>query len=283
MQNFIFNETSRLVEVFKRTLRLCKQDTELVFQIEEAKKRTELRDYKNIEFSTFFADEGKVVVSPRKTLDAAIDLKTTFTNERIAVLNFASPVQPGGGAIYGSQAQEEYLCRCTTLYPILNTQRLWEQYYLPHRFGPDRKYDDICIFSPNVVVVKKDDSDFEYLSQSNRFMIDVITCAAPNLNYNDLPLFGMDGEYTTLSDDELFEVHKNRAKSILNCAAINNVQHLVLGAFGCGAFRNNPRVVSRAYADVVSEYRHRFKTIDFAIYCPQNNTANYEEFVQALS
>ena len=53
---------------------------------------------------------------------------------------------------------------------------------------------------------------------------------------------------------------------------------MVLGAFGCGAFRNDPKVVATAAKKVVAEYRHAFRAIEFAVYCRPGDTANYDAF-----
>ena len=75
----------------------------------------------------------KVSVSPDRTFEAARRLVAENPGSRCAVLNFASPVNPGGGVVTGSSAQEECLCRCSTLYPCLNQRMLWDGYYLPNR------------------------------------------------------------------------------------------------------------------------------------------------------
>lgn len=77
--------------------------------------------------------------------------------ERIAVLNFASGVNPGA-VKSGSSAKEESLCRCSTLYPTLNQRFLWEKYYEPNRAANDPLHTDTCICSPGIVICKLDTS-----------------------------------------------------------------------------------------------------------------------------
>ena len=66
-------------------------------------------------------------------------------------------------------------------------------------------------------------------------------------------------------------------------AARNGADILVLGAFGCGAFRNDPKVVASAYANVLKECRQHFDLIEFAIFCRGFETENYDAFAEVLS
>lgn len=56
----------------------------------------------------------------------------------------------------------------------------------------------------------------------------------------------------------------------------------MLGAFGCGAFRNDPIVVSSAAAAVIPRYRTLFKAIEFAVYCRPDDTRNFIAFENRL-
>ena len=78
--------------------------------------------------------------------------------------------------------------------------------------------------------------------------------------------------------EELYQIHLKRAKHILHIAALNNVEILILGAFGCGAFRNDPNVVAKAYKDALEEYKKSFFLIDFAIYTRPDEEENYLAF-----
>ncbi|MDO5392906.1 MAG: TIGR02452 family protein, partial [Eubacteriales bacterium] len=65
-------------------------------------------------------------------------------------------------------------------------------------------------------------------------------------------------------------------------AAANGANLLVLGAFGCGAFCNNPAVVARAYREVLDEYAGYFDQVVFAVYCTPRSMENYEVFRRML-
>lgn len=85
-----------------------------------------------------------------------------------------------------------------------------------------------------------------------------------------------------LKDKELKDIHVRRMRRIFDIAKKEKVDALILGAFGCGAFQNSPRVVAEAMAAVVREYQYDFAVIEFAVYCPPDNMENYDVFKRRL-
>jgi uncharacterized protein (TIGR02452 family) len=226
---------------------------------------------------------GSVSVTKSKTFEAAMRLHNERPSARIAVLNFASATNPGGGVKSGSSAQEESLCRCSTLYPTLNQRWLWDQYYLPNREANDSLHTDVCIYSPEVVICKTDESIPQRLPEEQFVTVDVITCAAPNLRQRPGNYHNPDAsKAASITRPQLFDLHVKRAKHILHVAAANGVDCLVLGAFGCGAFMNDPHYVAAAYRDALEEYRAYFDVVEFAIYCRGSETENYRAFAEKL-
>lgn len=220
----------------------------------------------------------KIYVTTNRTMEAAAD----YYGNKIAVLNFASATTPGGGVRKGSSAQEEALCRVSNLYLCLTDKKLWESFYQKNRDAKNNIHTDDIIYTPDVMVIKND--DYKTLQESDYFRVDVITCAAPNLREVPANSFNRDeGKPIQLSDEELYKVHYKRAIKIMEVACANNVEVLILGAFGCGAFRNNPNVVAKAYKDAVEHFRHAFKEIEFAVYCPPKDPTNYNEFRAAFN
>ena len=86
-----------------------------------------------------------------------------------------------------------------------------------------------------------------------------------------------------ISDEELKLIHEKRLRRILDVAAIEGNEVVILGAFGCGAFLNNPEVVAQAARNVVGDYKYTFKTIEFAVYCSPRDERNYTIFGEILS
>ena len=218
-----------------------------------------------------YTEKARVVVSRLRSFEAA----ARCPGQKVAVLNFASSTSPGGGVETGASAQEECLCRVSTLYPCLKTRTAWEKFYAPHRAAHNPLHNDDIIYTKDVVVLKDDD----YNVLSLPFRVDVITCAAPNLRESPSNRYNRnDGEAVHVGPEKLLELHVKRARKILSAAAANGAEVLILGAFGCGAFRNDPAVVAAAYQQVLPQFLNHFKTVEFAVYCRPGDSRNYEEF-----
>ena len=178
-----------------------------------------------------------------------------------------------------SLAQEECLCRVSTLYPCLADQKMRASFYTPHRKNGNTLHNDDIIYTPNVLVIKDDDHNL----LSEPFSVDIISCAAPNLRERPSNQYNTgDRIRVQISDDELLALHEKRAKKIFAAAVANDVDALILGAFGCGAFKNNPRIVAQAYKNVLPLFVDYFQTIEFAIYCRPNDLENYNAFNSIL-
>lgn len=266
-----------MIEIFEDTQLFYRQNTQLANSVQAAKAATKLYepdDYPEMHVAE--ATSCSVEVTKSKTFEAALRLHGEHPDWRIAALNFASATNPGGGVKTGSSAQEESLCRCSTLYPSLSQEWLWREFYLKNRNAHNNLHTDACIYSPGVIICKTDTACPERMPENQWASVDVISCAAPNLRQH--PSNRHNPEYGCLSEistEELYLIHLRRAKHILHIGAANGVDALILGAFGCGAFSNDPNIVARAYRDAISDYRQYFRHIEFAVYCRVGETANY--------
>ena len=227
---------------------------------------------------------NNVYVTKNTTLQAAKDLSRRYPNKKIGILNFASATNPGGGVDKGASAQEECICRCTNLYPCLNTLDNWFSFYKPHRYEKNPLHNDDVIYTPNILMCKTEEPEFKRLRENECIKFDVITCAAPNLREKPNNTYNQEGTNSAvmISDEELYNIHLQRAKAILYVAICNDIKCLVLGAFGCGAFRNNPYIVAKAYKEALKDYSNYFDEIEFAIYCRDYETTNYDAFDEVL-
>ena len=218
-------------------------------------------------------EPAKVVVTKRRSFEAAWH----YAGYETCVLNFASATNPGGGVAWGSTAQEECLCRCSTLYANLIVRSNWSQFYEPHRKQNNPLYNDDCIYTPDVVVFKSDTRTPQLLDPEDWIQCNVITCAAPNLRTD------RDGTVPVrISNEELKALHIKRMRRILSIAASRGNDVVILGAYGCGAFKNPPEVVAQAMKQVVEEFKHYFMTIEFAVYCSPRDEQNYLTFKRVL-
>lgn len=112
--------------------------------------------------------------------------------------------------------------------------------------------------------------------------VDVISVAAPDLRVVSNPHAALVNGGVVMTDAELFGYHVKRALHVLTCAAAKGADVLVLGAFGCGAFENNPEVVARAFKTALEVFPKVFKVVEFAVYCPPSDMRNYEVFKRVL-
>ena len=223
-----------------------------------------------------FAEKAKITVSQKRTLEAA----QTYTSSKVAVLNFASASHPGGGVTTGAGAQEESICRCSTLHFCLTDPKMEKLFYEPHWHQKKSLHNDDCIYTPEVTVFKTDTSAPQMLDEANWYNVDVITCAAPNLGNFECRNGSLIDKYSkeSISDEGLKQLHVKRLHRILDIAILNKVENIVLGAFGCGAFMNDPRIVAEATAETIKDYLHAFKNIEFAVFCRPGFEQNYKEF-----
>ena len=269
-------------EVFRDTERMCRENARLRESIAASRKGQRLvleGSAIDVVERNRYAEAAQVVVSPKRTFEAAMAYAGRM---RTCVHNFASATNPGGGVVNGSSAQEEALCRCSTLYFNLNVREMWDGFYSPHREARDPLHNDDIIYSPDVVVFKSDTAYPRTLPEAEWRKLDVITCAAPNLRERPSNRMNMgDGDVRVeISAADLQTLHERRLRRIFDVAALNGAEAIVLGAFGCGAFRNDPKVVAAAASKVVAEYRHAFRAIEFAVYCRPGDTANFDAFAR---
>jgi uncharacterized protein (TIGR02452 family) len=238
------------------------------------------------------AEEIELLEAPNRTCATIISKKRSFEaaaeyareGKKVCVLNFASATNPGGGVTRGSSAQEECLCRCSTLYPCLREDALWKEFYLPHRNARNPLYNNDCIYTPGVYVCKSDISFPERIEKKDWYQVDVLTCAAPNLRRVPSNLMNPNaGDIVTdLEVDELQKLHLQRVDRIFQVAAENGAEVLILGAFGCGAFCNPPEVVAKAFKTIQKKYERYFGVIEYAVFCGRQETRNYDTFVETF-
>ena len=265
-------------EIFQDTEKLCKINPLLIQAWKSSSKLQKLiLENEAVAFEKqIYQKSAKVIVSKKRSFEASMG----YDGKNVAVLNFASASNPGGGVVNGSSAQEESLCRCSTLYYNLTEDFMWKNFYIPHRRAANPIHNDDLIYTPNVVIFKSDTNYPRLLPENEWKKVNVITCAAPNLRERPSNAFnsGDGNSAVKISDDELEQIHIKRGRKILETAAANKNEVVILGAFGCGAFMNNPEVVARAYKKLIEEFKYTFETIEFAIYCSPRDDSNFRIF-----
>ncbi|MFD8651243.1 MULTISPECIES: TIGR02452 family protein [Streptomyces] len=188
----------------------------------------------------------------------------------VAVLNFASARNPGGGFLNGAQAQEEALCRASALYSCLLRAR---EFYDHHRAHRDPFYTDRVIHSPAVPVFRDDRGGL----LDEPYTVGFLTAAAPNA--------GVVLRTVPERAPELGPALAVRAERVLETAAAHGYRRLVLGAWGCGVFRNDPAQVAGAFHDLLVEGRFEgaFDHVVFGVLDRTRDQATRGSFEQAFA
>ena len=169
------------------------------------------------------------------------------------VMNFANARYPGGGFLSGANAQEESLCRESTLYASLSSEKSREMYDYNNLHRNPCKY-NAMILSPNVCVFR--DINDELLKKP--FPTSVITIPALNKN----------GDSKNIPQDTIDEVMKSRLRNMFITAAHFEYKNLILGAWGCGAYGNDPETVAEYFCELIFDehFERFFDNIVFAIF-----------------
>ncbi len=283
------NNRDRLIEIFNDTISLCQNNDKLKSSIKESingqKIILESDKIDIAQGGRTYENDLKLTVSKSRSFEAA----QKYNGKKVCVLNFASATNPGGGVERGASAQEECLCRCSTLYPCISegkTRNIFHNSHksMLHNGTMSVLYNDDCIYTPDVLIFKSDTKHPELMPQDQWFTADIITCAAPNLRSRPSNYANPDSGYETINidDEALKTLHIKRANRILDIAKANRAEVVILGAFGCGAFRNPPDIVAEGMYESVKQHIHDFEIIEFAVYCSPKDSINYDTFYKHL-
>lgn len=190
--------------------------------------------------------------------DTVSSIFTHYNEGRVAALNFASYKNAGGCFLGGSTAQEECLCHASYLYNVLKECDSYYEYNNKHK--NNALYTNRALYTANIRFFKKQKS----------VCCDIITCAAPN--------YYAAYKYRRMNKENNSVALKQRIKFVLDIAEYKNVDTLILGAFGCGVFGQDPREVATIFNEELKT--HNFNKIIFAI--PSGHNDNYYWFNEIL-
>lgn len=210
----------------------------------------------------------------KRTEQFSYDLKRTGAKP-ILILNLANPVNPGGGVRKGAKAQEEDLCRKSSLLVSLESAKA-KVYYNYNRSLGTYMGSHALMIHPQVEIIKDENGD----PLPETVIVAVMTCAAPMIKN------GMEG----LSQEQYETMIYDRITGMLKVAAYLGYRHLILGAFGCGAFGNDARVVSDLFYRALKAFNFdgmresdMFRRIDFAVLSRSADQYNFKEFNRNFS
>jgi uncharacterized protein (TIGR02452 family) len=207
----------------------------------------------------------RIDVTPETTADAARRLVQDELVGGVVALNFASARHAGGGFLGNAKAQEEDLARRSALYECLLTQ---PDYYAANREGHSLLYTDHIIYSPEVPFFR----DQRYELMEVPFVASIITAPAPNA-----------GAVLTREPDagpRIAMALERRAAKVLAVAAAKEHRCLVLGAWGCGVFKNDPKVMADIFARLLKStaFAGAFDRVVFAVYSRGGGDSSFPAF-----
>jgi len=187
----------------------------------------------------------RITVENTTTLAAAQRLLES--GSEVVVLNFASATEPGGGFLNGARAQEEYLARSSALVACLKHNEM----YSYHRRAHDAFYSDYVIYSPRVPVFRDDDGNL----LDDPYCVGVISSPAvyaKNVRAN--------------RHDEIAPAMGRRISKVLSTGLAHGHRHIVLGAWGCGAFGNEPATIAKLFGDALrGPFAGCYRRVVFAV------------------
>ena len=175
-----------------------------------------------------------------EALDSVSALIKYSSESKTCVLNMASHVHPGGGVENGAKSQEECLFRCSNLFETMDK-----------KFYPLE--DDCCLYTTNALFFK--DVYYNYIWAVT---VDVISIAAFDLNLSH-------GRRSKIADYE--RMTKNKIRLMCSLPAQHEAKNLILGAWGCGAFKNDPEKIANYFKEILIEegYSSLYDNVIFAV------------------
>ena len=189
-----------------------------------------------------------VDVRNQTTLGAVADMKELGFNP--AALNFASATSPGGGFLSGARAQEEYLARSSSLWLCLRNNPM----YAYHQGRKNPFYSDYVIYSPNVLILRSDDGQL----LERPYTCSIITSPAVHAKAVH--------RYMLERVEEIPDVMWNRILKVLAVTEHHGHKGIVLGAWGCGAFGNDGKVIAGLFRKALAHnFSGAFEKVVFAI------------------
>jgi uncharacterized protein (TIGR02452 family) len=181
-------------------------------------------------------------------------------------LNFASAKNPGGGFLNGAMAQEESVALAASLY---DSQMRHPEYYETNRACQSMMYTDSAIWSPNVVFFRDDAGNL--LPRPAKASV----LTLPAVNYGQVLLKGEDPEKAKAS-------MKRRMKITLAVFAGKGCDVIILGAYGCGAFRNDPGLIAAWWNGLLAEYGGYFSEVVFSVFDRSQTGGAFSAFAQVF-
>lgn len=269
----IMNARTKNVKIAKETIEICKNGKYNPLTGNEVSIAQSLNQA--IKGTIFYPPEATVPNAGWEVAASTIEVVNETTTEaakrlnamgktNIVALNFASARNQGGGFLGGAVAQEESLCRKSGLYSCLKSKPL---FYNANILCDDIYYTDGVIYSPNVPFFR----DENELLIENPWELSVISAPAPNLN----------GTRPEGLQHKLRGIIRGRIERVLHIAAAHGHKNIILGAWGCGAFGNDPEMIADEFKKMINKVS-AFEHVCFAVYDNRELPVLFESFKKVI-
>jgi len=249
------------IQAFEDTMRIMKQG---YYEKDGRKIQLKLSAKQREEIQVYLPDDVKNICNNT-------DFKPVAEGAaKVLVLNLASPVHPGGGVRRGARAQEEDLCRKSSLLISLES-RTASKYYDYNKSLHSFMGSDTLMLTPSVEIIKDENG----VLLDDTVIMSVLTCAAPKVS----------GGKEGMSEAAYRQLVYNRIVGMLKSVAFFGYRNLILGAWSCGAYGNDASVISDLFRRALNEldyngYKEKdmFDRIDFAVLDRTPAQFNYKQF-----
>ncbi len=204
-----------------------------------------------------------IEVVDQTILQAIFDIEA----ENCLCLNFASAKNPGGGWLTGANAQEESIARSSGLFTIFQH---YPNFFIANSYLKNCYYTDNVIYSPCVPVFRDD---------NHRLVkpVPMSFITAPAVNIGGLK------QNRQFDNNKAVEIMKYRINKVLSISAIHSHRTLLLGAWGCGAFQNDPEIIAKLFKEALcGTFDGVFEKIRFVIYTTKKDQENFNIFKSLL-
>jgi uncharacterized protein (TIGR02452 family) len=199
---------------------------------------------------------GEIILTRESIVQMAYRICALENKSKVAILNFASGLKPGGGFLKGSGAQEETICRASGFFPII----FYQDELFNYHHQVENYFSDALLFAPEVPFIFKSE-----IERADPFFIcSIISSAA--VCYKKL-------DQNNETKKKAKEIMKERIRKIIYLAIEQDIEILALGAFGCGNYLNDAQDITTNFKEllIAENLNDYFEQIIFPIFPHKNH------------
>lgn len=250
------------ISIFEEMIGICEREQRLVKAIHNSRERTLI--YENpvpetLKPAEYWDAPCTIATRNLSVLEAVQEMYKGFPDGRIGLLNLVPAVKYREGIIRESIDQEQCLYSCTTLYPCLNMPPLLKEYSLNCEKGLS-SCRDIYIYTPAVMQIKADKDEPGILGQEHWVSFDVISCAIMDRERKS-DIMSDSQRDMHMAGNDIEEYLENKFCGILQLAAHNGADILVLDVLRLNARYDSAHIVEEALQKALKQFEYCFRAV----------------------